>query len=347
MKKALSSIIGPIYWVLATITFFAISLDLVSHPGFVAKHFLVDSRLLVLLTFLLVPLMVFTKKKNSSRITSLLLKINNYLLLPIAFLLTSVLTVVEASTYSNFIFTFLHIHFDFFLYLFLLTVFNALALTDKKTLQKRWGVFLFAGSLLFLFSGIMVYFWPADVFKILSREDGIFENLQFVLYAVSSLLFGIAAYQTRRKDRLAFLLCAGAALMFFFVTGEEISWGQRIFNIQTPELALQYNAQKETTLHNIKGIQSYQYIYYMLFAFVLSTSWLLEKRLIKKFKQIKNLLPKKYLIFYFLPILIFYTYTNFLGGSHSEWQEFGELMLALGILFYAFDLKTLFSTKAR
>ena len=33
--------------------------------------------------------------------------------------------------------------------------------------------------------------------------------------------------------------------------GEEISWGQRIFNIETPGFLAEANAQKETNLHNL------------------------------------------------------------------------------------------------
>jgi hypothetical protein len=39
-------------------------------------------------------------------------------------------------------------------------------------------------------------------------------------------------------------------LAFLFGAGEEISWGQRIFNIESSEFFKQYNAQGETNLHN-------------------------------------------------------------------------------------------------
>ena len=34
--------------------------------------------------------------------------------------------------------------------------------------------------------------------------------------------------------------------------GEEISWGQRIFNIATPETISQMNVQDETNIHNLE-----------------------------------------------------------------------------------------------
>lgn len=44
--------------------------------------------------------------------------------------------------------------------------------------------------------------------------------------------------------------------MFVFVAGEEISWGQRIFGINTPDVLNQINEQRELTLHNIAGLHS-------------------------------------------------------------------------------------------
>ncbi|MCX2680278.1 hypothetical protein OOZ15_10035 [Galbibacter sp. EGI 63066] len=41
------------------------------------------------------------------------------------------------------------------------------------------------------------------------------------------------------------------AILFLFGAGEEISWGQRIFNIESGEYFLQNNAQKETNFHNL------------------------------------------------------------------------------------------------
>ena len=41
------------------------------------------------------------------------------------------------------------------------------------------------------------------------------------------------------------------ALIFIFGAGEEISWGQRIFNVESSEYFLENNAQGETNLHNM------------------------------------------------------------------------------------------------
>jgi hypothetical protein len=51
------------------------------------------------------------------------------------------------------------------------------------------------------------------------------------------------------------LLYGLVTLGAWFLTGEEISWGQRIFGWETPEALEEINRQGETTLHNIQGVQ--------------------------------------------------------------------------------------------
>ncbi|MBN1952330.1 MAG: hypothetical protein JW801_14110 [Bacteroidales bacterium] len=41
------------------------------------------------------------------------------------------------------------------------------------------------------------------------------------------------------------------ALLFFFCFGEEISWGQRIFHVKTPDYISEVNAQQEINIHNL------------------------------------------------------------------------------------------------
>lgn len=43
----------------------------------------------------------------------------------------------------------------------------------------------------------------------------------------------------------------GLTLVCFFAAGEEISWGQRLLGVASPEFFLQHNAQRETNLHNL------------------------------------------------------------------------------------------------
>lgn len=77
-------------------------------------------------------------------------------------------------------------------------------------------------------------------------EDMVGEWAQVFLFAVTMLLsIRVAVYKS--SYRLFFTVLA---LACFYVVGEEISWGQRIFNLTTPEFFAAHNLQNETNLHN-------------------------------------------------------------------------------------------------
>jgi hypothetical protein len=83
---------------------------------------------------------------------------------------------------------------------------------------------------------------------ILGHEDGIYENLGALFFLLSSILFFITYFKSQPKKNIFFLLL-GILLLVAFL--EEISWGQRIFNIDTPELFQEMNMQHEINLHNL------------------------------------------------------------------------------------------------
>lgn len=83
-------------------------------------------------------------------------------------------------------------------------------------------------------------------------EDGPVEYGTAVMLFVSAL---VLAWQSSRQFRsgqaLAGICLSIYAVIFVFGTGEEISWGQRIFGLETPDYLREINAQDEITLHNI------------------------------------------------------------------------------------------------
>ncbi|MFW6039328.1 MAG: hypothetical protein ACOC9P_02500 [bacterium] len=91
-----------------------------------------------------------------------------------------------------------------------------------------------------------------------TREDRLFEWSQVaVLIAIVVLLVGAGWRRTRgphRQKWLGVALLLGA-LAFFFAAGEEISWGQRILGLQTPEQLAEINTQEELSLHNVQGVK--------------------------------------------------------------------------------------------
>ena len=99
---------------------------------------------------------------------------------------------------------------------------------------------------LFVFLSYSVYLvFSESTINNLGREDGFYENLTAMCFFAAALFFLLAYFS---KRNIYFLLLF---LLFFFGGGEEISWGQRIFNIKTPEYMAKINAQQEINIHNI------------------------------------------------------------------------------------------------
>ncbi|GAA6135760.1 hypothetical protein NBRC116188_25500 [Oceaniserpentilla sp. 4NH20-0058] len=107
--------------------------------------------------------------------------------------------------------------------------------------------------LLVLLIGSMTAVISPDYYtKVLAKEDGPIEWLT-VVGLLLSLCVAINRVISLRKSKNAGFLAVWAflALVCFFGAGEEISWGQRIFNIESSEWFKQNNAQQETNLHNL------------------------------------------------------------------------------------------------
>jgi hypothetical protein len=87
-----------------------------------------------------------------------------------------------------------------------------------------------------------------------AQEDSWIENTQVVVLVVGVIMSGYLARKLyRERLKLWAVLYALFALVLFFVAGEEISWGQRIFGVSTPQWFMKRNYQHELNLHNLKS----------------------------------------------------------------------------------------------
>src|SRR6056297_1375768 len=96
--------------------------------------------------------------------------------------------------------------------------------------------------------------WRApDYFQFtFAAEDRLVENGTALFLLVASLvLLSNAARLAGRGARRAAVLTSLYALLFFLAAGEEISWGQRVFNWETGDFFAEHNYQGETNLHNL------------------------------------------------------------------------------------------------
>ena len=91
-----------------------------------------------------------------------------------------------------------------------------------------------------------VYRAPDDLHTRLVREDGTLEWLQ-----VGALVIVVVILLVRAVRRRSLVAAAGAAVAFF-VAGEEMAWGSRLFDAGVP-LVEHANRQGDVTLHNLHG----------------------------------------------------------------------------------------------
>ena len=110
------------------------------------------------------------------------------------------------------------------------------------------AVFLCLNFILLLY----LFVFDKGHFSYLTQEDYWVENsTAFLLFLTALLLLATAVRARGAPGSWLYLL---GALAFVFGAGEEISWGQRLLEFETPAHLLAINTQDEFNLHNIEGI---------------------------------------------------------------------------------------------
>lgn len=114
--------------------------------------------------------------------------------------------------------------------------------------------FLFAAGLLVPLAGHVIAFWDPVFFdRVYTREDGEIESLTAAFFLFCAFICFVRAWKLRSLRPRLFLACTIlGGFVLFFGAGEEISWGQRIFKIRSPELFEKHNHQGEINLHNLQ-----------------------------------------------------------------------------------------------
>lgn len=188
-----------------------------------------------------------------------------------------------------------------------------------------WYLALFGAH--FLFFILYTNFVLVD----LPMEDSILESGTVVLALIASVFFFTSGVL---GSRFAFILCI-AWLIFAL---EEISWGQRIFGIESPEFFLEHNYQQETNIHNffINPLAQWYYNGFNLFLFCFFT-WFRQVQLLSKFYKIQGIsdvlrVSDKYGL-WMIPLFILSVF-QYIGGEFVEeqWGIFGALLSSLLLL---------------
>lgn len=111
-------------------------------------------------------------------------------------------------------------------------------------------------TFVFCIVGMGAFFAGVDpeFFKnVYTVEDGFVETVTVFVLLAGTLICWSRIFKLRKKKTPWFLICTfilGA--LFLFGAGEEISWGQRIFDRQSSRFFLDHNTQGETNFHNLE-----------------------------------------------------------------------------------------------
>lgn len=184
------------------------------------------------------------------------------------------------------------------------------------------------------------------------------EYAQVIMCIISAVLSALIAKRFL-NNKSAFLAVMYGLLAFglLFISLEEISWGQRLFNINNPEYFDHHNLQNEISLHNLDSVHpQLNKLYWFVGAFG-GFGWLILLMFTSKTKAehqhiLNYIIPDWFISPYFFFLFFFYFFYPLLDyfsayfisigleklciGNFLLWrdQEVGELLLYMGFLIF-------------
>ena len=200
---------------------------------------------------------------------------------------------------------------------------------------------------LLLIFGLGIYYANTNIVffdEVYTKEDGFVEYGTSILLFCSSILLISRFFKLFNKKtilwKIGILLLA---LVFLFGAGEEISWGQRIFDIESSEYFIDNNAQGETNLHNlvVDGKKVNKIIFSQLLTVVLVLYLIVTPFLYRKLGWVNKLATM-----FAVPIvkwhhtIAFLIITGLLVFINSE-RKWELYELAFGVIFFLIFLNPL------
>ncbi len=184
-------------------------------------------------------------------------------------------------------------------------------------------------------------------------EDGIIEWLTVLALFSSAVMCFYRAYilrPFREKIFIFFLVFLG--LLFCFGVGEEISWGQRIFGIKSPQFFVENNSQQELNFHNlvVSGTKINKLVFGLILGIGVVSYLLIFPFLFKKFQKFKTFInkfaipiPRWYHIVLYILLAVLAEFIE--GGKKGEILEFGGCWIFFLLGFNPYN-REIFSRKS-
>jgi hypothetical protein len=197
-------------------------------------------------------------------------------------------------------------------------------------------------------TGFILVFNDRPQFLQFTVEDGIVEWLTVLGLLLGAFVAFKRVVTLRHKKGVVFLVASFLlGLVLIFGAGEEISWGQRILGLKSPEYFKEHNAQGETNLHNLVlgGIRLNRWIFSIGLTVVLGSYILLvpflyrTKNWMRRFVNYCGIpLPRAYQIVAFI---IVWALTELMpDGKRAEIAEEGTALLLYLIIAFPMNQKT-------
>jgi hypothetical protein len=225
---------------------------------------------------------------------------------------------------------------------------------------RRLRMFLFVLPFLIVAAFVTVKFLrPSYYFRFATHEDSLFEYLTALSYLVASFFFlrswRASGFLDNRLVSIGFL---AAGILFFLIFGEEISWGQRILSVATPEGIAEANRQGELTFHNLNAVYRYNLYGALSVSSLGAFGWIIFAVLPSRARErltaigMRRFIPDWFLSSYFFVLFAVYSGMTYLqgplislfgeaarkGGPYlvSGDQEPAEAIFALGVMLFAY-----------
>jgi hypothetical protein len=215
-----------------------------------------------------------------------------------------------------------------------------------------WAVALF--PLAFVLLMVIGKLFVPGGYAYLITEDNVVEYATSLAYLLAGGLAAALALDLGRKAaRLHASLYWLFSIGLFVIAMEEISWGQRILGLDTPEFFEKNNAKEEIGFHNMYGYPLH-ITFLIVGAYGAFARMLMPSDLSRRYPTLVEFFTPPYLVFlYFLIPFLLYAYYEYLYHRYKlplqlEWseafrpedlvdgkdQEPIELLLALGFLLF-------------
>ncbi len=221
---------------------------------------------------------------------------------------------------------------------------------DRKKKNKLF-ILLFLLKIAILFVPIILTKYLFDVrtleysrYEKWGLEDGLFENIQVIFFFLCFLVSLYALFKSpKNKKREEIWLWILFVIGFFLVTMEEISWGQRLLDLDTFGKFSEHNVQNEINLHNMSHVYDLIRFVYIGLGLWGTFGWIMNyfMKFIQKILSktlalqifIKHLIPPWFTTSYFLMLLINIFDTYFLAPQDLEYFE---MLSSIGIFLFIF-----------